>query len=334
MALSDTIGIDIGGANTKVASASGKARSQYLPLWRDNDLAGELRRIREDFQPKHVGVVITGELADAFTSKKEGICSIVSSVDSVFARPCYLNVRGQLTRRVAEDEALLYAASNWTASAAFVAQRVTDCIFVDMGSTTCDVIPVRDGKPAAMTTDFERLRARELIYTGALRTNIATILRLVTLNGENYQLASELFAITADAHRILGNIRAEDYSCDTPDARPRDLEACYRRIARVLLCDVRELGWENARDIARQVERTQIDELAQALAFQARKHDLNAVVGAGLGEFLIAKAASKVRLECQVLSQQYGKELSKVFPAFAVANLAHDAFERQSTYYL
>jgi probable H4MPT-linked C1 transfer pathway protein len=328
MALSDTIGIDIGGANTKVASASGEARSLYLPLWRDNDLVGELRRVKDEFQPKHVGVVITGELADAFNSKKDGICSIASLVDSVFARPCYLNVRGQFTRQIAESEAPLYAASNWTASAAFVAQRVTDCIFVDMGSTTSDVIPIRDGKPAAMTTDFERLRERELIYTGALRTNIATILRLVTLNGENYWLASELFAIAADAHRILGNISAEDYACDTPDARPRDLEACYRRIARVLLCDVDELGRKNARDVARQVERAQIDELAQALDLQARKHDLNEVVGAGLGEFLIAKAASKVRLECHLLSQQYGKELSKVFPAFAVANLAHDVFQR------
>jgi len=328
MALSDTIGIDIGGANTKVASASGEARSLYLPLWLDNDLAGELRRIRDEFQPKSVGVVITGELADAFTSKKEGICSIASSVDSVFARPYYLNVRGQFTRQIAESEASLYAASNWTASAMFVSRRVSDCIFVDLGSTTCDVIPIRDGKPAATTTDFERLRERELIYTGALRTNIATILRHVTLNGEKYRLASELFAIAADAHRVLGNISAEEYTCETPDAQPRDLQHCYRRIARVLLCDVDELGRKNAHDVARQVERVQVDELAQALAFQARKHDLKAVVGAGLGEFLIAKAASKVRLECSLLSQQYSKTLSKVFPAFAVANLAHDAFQR------
>jgi hypothetical protein len=328
MALSDTIGIDIGGANTKVASASGEARSLYLPLWLDNDLAGELRRIRDEFQPKSVGVVITGELADAFTSKKEGICSIASSVNSVFARPYYLNVRGQFTRQIAESKASLYAGSNWTASATFVSRRVSDCIFVDLGSTTCDVIPIRDGKPAATTTDFERLRERELIYTGALRTNIATILRFVTLNGEKYRLASELFAIAADAHRVLGNISAEEYTCETPDAQPRDLQHCYRRIARVLLCDVDELGRKNAHDVARQVERVQVDELAQALAFQARKHDLKAVVGAGLGEFLIAKAASKVGLECSLLSQQYSITLSKVFPAFAVANLAHDAFQR------
>ena len=328
MALRDTIGIDIGGANTKVASASGQAKSLYLPLWQDNDLTGELQRIRDEFQPKRVGIVITGELADAFASKKEGVCSIASSVNSVFARTYYLNVRGQFTRQIAKSEASLYAASNWTASAAFVSQRVSDCIFVDLGSTTCDVIPIQGGKSAALTTDFERLRECELIYTGALRTNIATILQLVTLNGAHYRLASELFAIVADVHRVLGNISAEEYTCDTPDGQPRDLEHCYRRIARVLLCDVDELGHKNARDVARQVERAQIDELAQALAFQAHKYDLNAVVGAGLGEFLITKAASKVRLQCRLLSQQYGEAISEVFPAFAVANLVHGAFQR------
>jgi len=328
MALRDTIGIDIGGANTKVASASGQAKSLYLPLWQDNDLTGELQRIRDEFQPKRVGIVITGELADAFASKKEGVCSIASSVNSVFARTYYLNVRGQFTRQIAKSEASLYAASNWTASAAFVSQRVSDCIFVDLGSTTCDVIPIQGGKSAALTTDFERLRECELIYTGALRTNIATILQLVTLNGAHYRLASELFAIVADVHRVLGNISAEEYTCDTPDGQPRDLEHCYQRIAKVLLCDVDELGHKNARDVARQVERAQIDELAQALAFQAHKYDLNAVVGAGLGEFLITKAASKVRLECRLLSQQYGEAISEVFPAFAVANLVHGAFQR------
>jgi probable H4MPT-linked C1 transfer pathway protein len=326
MALNDTIGIDIGGANTKVASASGEARSIYLPLWRNNDLTSELRRIRGEFQPKRVGIVITGELVDAFKSKKEGICSISSSVESVFTKPYYLNVRGQFARHISEKETSLYAASNWMASATFISKRVADCIFVDLGSTTCDVIPIRNGRVAAKTTDFKRLRDRELIYTGVLRTNIATVLRVVTLNGHKFRLASELFAITADAHRVLGNMSASDYVCDTPDGQPRDLETCYRRLARVVLCDVNELGRENARAIARQVEQVQISELAHTIAFQAHKHRLSVVVGAGIGEFLIAKAALKVNLECHLLSQQYGKELSGVFPAFAVATLLHEAF--------
>ncbi len=95
----------------------------------------------------------------------------------------------------------------------------------------------------------------------------------------------------------------------------------YKRIARVLLCDVNELGKENTHEVAKQVERAQINELAEALAFQAQTHELQTVIGAGLGEFLIAKAALKVGLEFRPLSSQYGRALTRVFPAYAVARL-------------
>jgi hypothetical protein len=85
-----------------------------------------------------------------------------------------------------------------------------------------------------------------------------------------------------------------------------------------------EFGRENAREVARQVEHAQINELADALKYQAREFKLQTVVGAGLGEFLIAKAASKAELECRLLSEPYGRELSRIFPAFAVAQLAKD----------
>ncbi|MGZ7111979.1 MAG: hydantoinase/oxoprolinase family protein, partial [Halobacteriota archaeon] len=191
-------------------------------------------------------------------------------------------------------------------------------------STTSDVIPIKNGKPIARTTDFERLRQYELIYSGVLRTNIATILHCVNLSGTKYKLSTELFSITADVYRLLGNIDDADYACDTPDSQSRDLEACYQRIARVLLCDVSELGRENAREVAKQVEQAQINELAEALAFQAREYELHTIVGAGLGEFLIANAALKVGLKFRLLSQQYGRTLSNVFPAFAVAQLAQN----------
>ncbi len=323
--MAQTIGIDIGGANTKVASANGTTRSFYLPLWRKNDLSGLLRRVKDAFRPERVGIVITGELADAYKNKTEGICSIAAAVNSVFSNPCYLNVRGELTHTIAEEDARLYAASNWIASAFILGKNVKDCIFTDVGSTTCDVIPIKNGKPIARTRDFERLRQNELIYTGVLRTNIATLLHFVKLSGKKYRLSTELFAITADVYRVLGYISEEDYTCDTPDSQSRDLEACYQRISRVLLCDVNELGRENAQDFATQVECAQITELAEALALQAQEHELRTVVGAGIGEFLIAKAALKAGLEFRLLSQQYGRALSNVFPAFAVAQLVQKA---------
>lgn len=61
--------------------------------------------------------------------------------------------------------------------------------------------------------------------------------------------------------------------------------------------------------------------LMDALEKQAKKHGLTQVIAAGIGENLIAEAASFLGLECHPLSKQYGQRISDVFPAYAVARL-------------
>ena len=56
--------------------------------------------------------------------------------------------------------------------------------------------------------------------------------------------------ISADAHMILGTITERDYTCDTPDGRPRDIDSAYDRMARVVLCDIEELGKDRAYEIS------------------------------------------------------------------------------------
>ena len=54
--------------------------------------------------------------------------------------------------------------------------RGRDALFVDMGSTTTDIIPIVGGKVAARgATDAERLQAGELVYTGATRTFLMAV---------------------------------------------------------------------------------------------------------------------------------------------------------------
>ena len=65
------------------------------------------------------------------------------------------------------------------ASSLLLGKDYRDSIFVDIGSTTTDIIPIKNGKPLAGKTDFKRLKNGELVYSGALRTNIAAILKSV-----------------------------------------------------------------------------------------------------------------------------------------------------------
>jgi uncharacterized hydantoinase/oxoprolinase family protein len=87
------LGLDIGGANTKAASSDGLyAESIYLPLWKKAPLDEVLSRFAA-LSPQAVAVVITGELADCFSCKREGIESLAAAAKRAFSCPVYF--RGQ-----------------------------------------------------------------------------------------------------------------------------------------------------------------------------------------------------------------------------------------------
>ncbi|MCZ7405160.1 MAG: H4MPT-linked C1 transfer pathway protein [Candidatus Methanoperedens sp.] len=312
------LGIDIGGANTKIASEDGKiVELHYIPLWKNTKLPQVLLDIACRLKPEKVGVVITGELADCFPDKEAGLSSIIDAVNNAFSDAYFLDSSGIFTK----EKKRSIAAANWMASALVVGSEYKDCIFVDIGSTTADIIPISKGIPNAARTDFERLKNSELVYSGVLRTNVAALLKSVNLNGETCGISSELFAISADAYMVLGQICADQYTCDTPDGAGKTMVDAKRRLARVVCADLTEIGESDLISIANQVMEKQVRDIKEALLIVAKKRRISKVVACGLGEFLAEKAAQGCGFEIILLSEKYGAELSKVFPAYAVAQL-------------
>lgn len=326
------IGIDVGGANTKISSADGSiADSYYLPLWKKRDIKSML----EDFSAKSllkntaegglrskyasadaVGVVMTGELADCFASKDNGVRFIADAILSVFDDVHFLDTNGTFV----SDASGAIAATNWVASANLVGIEFPDALFMDIGSTTSDIIPIVDGVPRAAKTDFERLKRDELVYSGILRTNVATILDRVILDGP-CRISSELFAITADVYSVLGDISEADYTCETPDGAGKDVESAMRRLARVVCCDMKEICNEELAQIAKQIKEYQVQNLVDAALNVYGRFDLDTIIAGGLGEFLAEDVARRLGLRYIGLSNRYGKRVSSVFPAYAVARL-------------
>lgn len=312
------LGIDIGGANTKVASSDGRlVELHYIPLWKNTGLPETLLDISRRLKPQKVGVVITGELADCFADKETGISYIVDAVNNAFSNAYFLDSSGVFTK----EKKRSIAAANWTASALLVGKDYEDCIFVDIGSTTTDIIPIKEGAPHAGGTDFERLKSNELVYSGVMRTNIAAILGTVKINGAACRTSSELFAVTADAYMVLGMISGEEYTCETPDGAGKTMLDAKRRLARVVCADPTEIGEEELVSVAQQVMEKQVKDITDAIAEVAKLHDLNIIVACGMGEFLAKRAAEELGFDVVVLSEKYGKEISRVFPAYAVARL-------------
>ena len=242
-------GFDIGGANTDLAVIDfedGEIKNievdfAYLPMWSDND---ELSRVLLELidsicsvsEIDAVGISMTAELVDAYDTKKEGVLDVVEKCEKTFECPiAYVGIDGMLSKDEIEMTPLKAAAANWVATAQIATLISDNCIFIDTGSTTTDIIPIKDGKECALgKSDFDRSATGELVYTGTLRTNLASFLDTVELNGKEYRVASELFAQTADVYTVLDLITQDDYICDTFDGEGKSKIECARRIARVV----------------------------------------------------------------------------------------------------
>jgi probable H4MPT-linked C1 transfer pathway protein len=320
------IGLDVGGANTKAVWRDGDALrvvTRPYEVWRDRDgLVALLREVVGDVTGgpvDRVALTTTAELSDAFRSKREGVAFVlVAAAAALAAPPVVLTTAGEL---VGLDEArtrpLEVAAANWVASALAVGAVHPDALMLDVGSTTADVIPIAGGRVvAAGRDDLGRLLAGELVYTGVLRTNLAAIAPRVPVAGAWCPVASELFAISADVHLVLGHIAQEDYTCSTPDGRPADVEHARERIARLVCADAEQLGTAAIDAIAAHLHAEQVAQVEAA----ARRVSEAPIVPLGAGAFLAREVAA--RLERPVLEMPWSKAERDAAPAAALAGLA------------
>jgi probable H4MPT-linked C1 transfer pathway protein len=243
------LGLDIGGAHLKAATSDGAAAERPFPLWKHPQrLAEELRSLVAELPPTGlVAVTMTGELADGFASKSEGVRAIVAAAtEAVDPRLAFFWQTGGefLTSDEAAELPRLVAAANWHALATFCGRVVPQgaAVLLDIGSTTTDLVPLRDGRVVAEgLTDLERLRSGELVYTGASRTPVCALGPSLSVADMELPVAAELFATMRDVYLLLGNLREAPDDCNTADHRPATKEFARARLARMLCADPDEI---------------------------------------------------------------------------------------------
>jgi (4-(4-[2-(gamma-L-glutamylamino)ethyl]phenoxymethyl)furan-2-yl)methanamine synthase len=302
------IGLDVGGANTKAAAVGADERirvaSEPFEVWRRPDalsraIASVVGRLELDDSP--VALTTTAELVDAFGTKRDGVLHVLEATRQALPgrRLRVLTTAGELIGlEEARAAPLRCAAANWVATAMLVARSVPDAILVDCGGTTTDVIPIAGGEVVARgRTDVERLLSGELVYTGALRTNVAAIVSDVPIGGRPCPVSSELFAISADGHLLRGNLTPEECTCTFPDGRGASIPEARARLARVVCADPEQLADGDLEAIAAAVEEAQVAVISVALRRVAAEAVAGApVVTAGIGEFLAHSAAKRCGL--------------------------------------
>ena len=302
-------GFDIGGANTDLAIIDFDGEKiknievdfAYLPMWSNNDdLSGVLVELIENICPvgeiDAVGISMTAELVDAYDTKKEGVLDVVKKCEETFDCPiAYVGVDGMLSKAEIEKTPLKAAAANWIATAQIATLISDNCIFIDTGSTTTDIIPIKDGKECAIgKSDFDRSATGELVYTGTLRTNLASFLDKVELNGKEYRVASELFAQTADVYTVLDLISEEDYVCDTFDGEGKDKTSCAKRIARVVCADLEMISMDDIVEMSKFIHQKQVEQIADGLKQVVETQKLDLIVTTGLGKDILDRPAAEL----------------------------------------
>jgi (4-(4-[2-(gamma-L-glutamylamino)ethyl]phenoxymethyl)furan-2-yl)methanamine synthase len=332
-------GFDIGGANTDMAVVDFddqgnitaiKTDFEYFPMWLKKDELGNalLRLLGDDLKDVDaVGICMTAELVDAYKTKSEGVIDIAKKSKESFSVPTgFIGINGVLSFEKLVERPDEVAAANWIATSKIAAEIEENCIMIDTGSTTTDIIPIRNGSECAKgRSDLERLKTGELVYSATLRTNLAAIVGKVPLDDELVRVSSELFAATADIHTVLGNITEEDYSCSTSDGAGKSKEECMRRISRVICGDMDMLSQSDIEKIAAYIYKEQVKKVAEALLEVSERENLTKVVTTGLGMDIIgSKAAKAAGLESTGMDAVLKKEECVVAPAVGTALMMRD----------
>jgi probable H4MPT-linked C1 transfer pathway protein len=285
-----------------------------------------------------MAVTMTAELADCFATKREGVAFVIDAFRAAFPEidPQVYGVDGRFrSADAAKQEPHEVAAANWRASASLVARTFPDALFIDVGSTTTDLIPIVSGQVVASgLTDTARLQSGELVYTGVLRTPVCAIVRSVSVGGRRCGVAAEHFAIAADVYRWLGRIGNEEYTCETPDGRDRGHIESGARLARMVCADLETLGADGVTGIAENVAARQVQQIVRGARQVKRRLGARfprAAVLAGQGTFLAQAVAEAASLKPRDLASELGAAASRAAPAAAVAYLLAGTGEPRSS---
>lgn len=354
------LGVDVGGAQIKLADASGQSLALKFPMWLEADrLADSVRELSLQFcrahsqHYTHLAVTMTGEMADCFATRRIGVEFILRSLIKALPELDH-HVYSVDGNWLDFEQACLnpwdVAASNWHGLASWISRSVVPRddnlrLVLDIGSTTVDVIPIADGSVAtAARTDSDRLRLQQLVYTGVGRTPVAAVLSSATIHERQWPLVAERFATSDDAYLTLGLTQVdaeprEDVACtrlnvaeafDTADGRPRTLAHARARLARMLAEDCERLTGGEVELLAQQLVDKQATQVAQAMVANlpavTKDYRPPLIMLSGHGSALARSALQRLPqpVDCIDLAERISPNAARCAPAVAVAWLLQE----------
>jgi probable H4MPT-linked C1 transfer pathway protein len=338
---STCIGWDVGGAHLKAVllDVDGQvlaAEQVYCPLWRSlRELEIAIDKILQVFYADQHAVTMTGELADIFASRRDGVMQIAATLAAKLRGEIryYAGRHGFVNKDALEKHWRDIASMNWLASVHYAAQKAPKALFVDIGSTTTDIALIDNAIPRnGGFTDAARMQCDELVYTGVVRTPLMAMTQKIQFSGQMTNVAAECFASAADVYTLTGDLDPAENMAETADGAGKTVQACACRIARMIGCDADDAPLASWVELANSFKNVQLEQIRLALSKQIsllKDHSGLQLIGAGVGTFLTAALAKQLDLEYHPVSEfitgidKDVKDSAAVcFPAYAVAYLS------------
>jgi (4-(4-[2-(gamma-L-glutamylamino)ethyl]phenoxymethyl)furan-2-yl)methanamine synthase len=316
------VGWDVGGAHVKACLLQ---RGQVFdvvqhacPLWQglehlDRAVALVLARWPQAAQAHHA-VAMTGEMADCFANRREGVQGIAERMAQHLATPPHLfaGQAGWCSVHDAADRWERIASANWLATARHSAQRLGDGVLVDIGSTTTDFVALRAGRVLGSSrSDAQRLASGELVYHGVVRTPLCGVARRIRWRDTEFNVMNEFFATSADVYRLTGELNAAHDLHPSADGAAKDAPRTRQRLARMIGLDAQDGSEADWLAFAHGWRAEQVAELAGQLERVLATHAVPAdapLVGAGCGDFLVPSLAAASGRPCL----SYGSDVARV----------------------
>lgn len=297
------IGWDVGGAHVKAARCEGGAVVDVVQwpcaLWQGLDkldavLDAALERW-PDFAHAAHAVTMTGEMADCFAHREDGVARIAARLAGRLPAPRFFAGDGWCTAAECGPRWQAVASANWLATARHAAAALAPeaGLLVDIGSTTTDLIAFGGGRVASPSRrDVDRLASGELVYHGVVRTPLCALARRIPWRGRPLNVMNEFFATTADLYRLSGELDPAHDQYPAADGGAKDTAGSRARLARMIGLDARDASDAEWDEFARAWRAEQAAELRGQLVRVAAAQGLprDAVaVAAGCGSFLVAE---------------------------------------------
>lgn len=304
-----TAGLDVGGAHLKLALVEDDAiiavEQFACPLWQGIgklDAALNAAKLLLD-RATRIGITMTGELSDLFDTRQEGVCELVEWLSWELGDQIrfWQGLRGFGTADCAIEHHADVGSTNFLATATLVGQLAGDALLVDFGSTTVDVVPVLDGKPAPHgLTDAERQANGELVYTGYTRTAVMGVTQDALFKGRWVGIAREYLANMADVRRVLGELDPMVDLHATADGRGKSVDESTQRLARMLGRDASDGSAADWHVSARHIAECQMRSIHDGLFTVLSRHPQlsgRALVCAGIGADVVSVLGSRLGLQ-------------------------------------